>query len=334
MATLADIARSLSVSKSTVSKALSGAPDISQSMRTAILEKAVELGYSPCCRKNSPKKLALFIENIAYQSSADFGYDMILGFRQAAEPLGYEISLIPTDLALQSLSHYDAYMLEHHYMGGLFLGASPSDPWLQEMKTCKTPTVLYDNYVPGNPCVAHVGVDSNEAMNQAVGHLISLGHRKIGYLSSALSSYIYRQRYRSFLQALGDQGLPQDRSLTGAADLISDCLLQHLPRLLHSGCTAIICSHDILANALLTHCREIGIAIPQELSILGFDDIPLCCCTAPALSTIRQDRVLLGKSAFYALSSLLNQIPIGTLLLHPQLIVRDSTAPAFRHLSS
>ena len=103
---------------------------------------------------------------------------------------------------------------------------------------------------------------------------------------------------------------------------------QHLSRLLTGGCTAIICSHDMLANSVLVHCAEMGLRIPEDISILGFDDIPLCRYTTPPLSTIRQDRTGLGKSSFFALSSHLNNAHLSTYLLHAELIQRASCAEA------
>ena len=76
------------------------------------------------------------------------------------------------------------------------------------------------------------------------------------------------------------------------------------------------------------HLDELGIRVPEELSVVGFDDIPLSRYTAPPLTTVRQNRTELGKSAFYALSSLMNDVPISTLLLHAELIVRKSSAQA------
>lgn len=106
------------------------------------------------------------------------------------------------------------------------------------------------------------------------------------------------------------------------------CLQKHLPALLRQKVTAIICSHDLLAHTVMIHCQELGLRVPEDLSIVGFDDLPLCAYTVPPMTTIRQDRTQLGKSAFYALSSLLAEVPISTLLLHPRLMVRHSTGPA------
>ena len=110
--------------------------------------------------------------------------------------------------------------------------------------------------------------------------------------------------------------------------LTADCIDQHLPRLIKQGCTAIVCSHDLLAHAVMIHCAEMGIKIPEELSIIGIDDLPLCRYTNPPLTSLRQDRTELGKSAYYALSCQINQIHINSLLLHPELIMRDSVGTA------
>lgn len=326
MATLEDIARQLGVSKSTVSKALSGAKDVSQKMRQTILEKAVEMGYNRNIRSTELPKLAVFITNMEYTNPEDFGYDLVVGFRKAAEPSDYLVNIIPLTHQMQLDTHYDTYMVQHHYCGSLFLGLSLLDPWMKDFQTCKTPTILYDNHINSNPRVTHIGVDNAEGMELAVQYLKELGHKKIGYLSSELEAYVYRLRYNAFFQALKTHGLPTDESLSGVSYFINECLSQHLPRMLEDGCTAIVCSHDLLAHSAMVHCSQMGYRVPEDISILGFDDIPLCRYTHPPLTTIRQDRTNIGKSAFYALINQMNHVYVSTHLLHPQLIRRASCA--------
>lgn len=328
MATLDDIARSLGISKSTASKALSGAKDVSKAMRQAVVEKAVELGYSRSVRKTSAPRIAVFIINMEYQKPDNFGYDIVTGFRKAAEPAGYQVEIVELTREIQESTRYDEYMVYHNYSGGLFLGLSLAEPWISDFETCRTPTVLYDNHISGNPRVTDLTVDSAEGMEMAVEYLKALGHSKIGYLSSALEAYVYQQRYQAFFRAMGTCGLEAEPDVAGNSYHISICLSEHLPRLLQKGCTAILCSHDILAHSLMIHCQDRGIRIPEDLSILGFDDIPLCRYTTPPLSSIRQNRNALGKSAFFALSSQLNNVCISALMLHPELVQRGSCAAA------
>lgn len=324
MPTLDDIAQVLGVSKGTVSKALNMAEDISPAMRQTIIEKAVEMGYTRSPRGKNPPRLAIFISNMEYACASDFGYDIILGFRKAAQPSGYHVELIPLDRQMQCSMGYDAYMLQHNYMGAFFLGLSLEDPWMKDFPTCTSPTAILDSHIGNNPLVTQVGVDNVEGMQLAVSYLKSLGHTKIGYLGSALKSYVYRQRYDAFFQALHEQGIQQDMDLVGIELNVMDCLFRHLPRILERGCTAIMCSHDVLANAALVYCTELGKSVPGDVSILGFDDIPLCQYTLPPLTTVQQNRCEIGKSGFYALFNQFKGIPLASLLLHPKLVCRGS----------
>lgn len=328
MATMDDIARELGITKGTVSKALSGADDVSETTRKSVLEKAVELGYSRVFRKADSQRMCIFVENMAYEQPEDFGRDIIMGFRKMAEPLGYTVDVVALNMELQGGISYDQYMLKNDYRGGVFLGFTPLDPWMKDFETCRTPAVLYDNHISGNPAVTYIGIDNEEGMRMAVSRLKALGHQKIGYLSSALGSHVYQQRYRAFFRALHENKLEDKRSFAASSYYTSECLSRHLPHLLEQGCTAIICSHDMLASSVMIHCGELGLRIPQDVSIVGFDDIPLCRYTTPPLSSVRQNRMELGRSAFYALSSQINQIPISTLLLHAELIERESMGPA------
>ena len=259
-----------------------------------------------------------------YQEPHQFGYEIILGFRQMAEPAGYTVDIVPVTEKLQKSSSYDAFMLKNDYLGSFVLGFSLSDPWMKDFHTSHTSTVLYDNYVMANPHIAYVGIDNNEGMELAVAHLKKLGHKKIGYLSHALGSHIMQVRHKAFFAALRQNGLKTDPTCAGASYYTSQCMEKHLPRLLKMGVTAVICSHDQIANAALVQCQQMGLKVPADVSIIGFDDLPICAYTSPPLTTVRQERVQLGKSGYYALESLMNHVAIGTLLLHARLVVRLS----------
>ena len=134
-------------------------------------------------------------------------------------------------------------------------------------------------------------------------------------------------RHKAFFQAMRQNGLRADSDFAGASYYISQCLEKHLPRLIQMGMTAIICSHDLLANAAMIQCKQFGIRISDDLSIIGFDDLPICPYTYPPMTTVRQERTEIGKCGYYALDSLRNSVSIGTLLLHAKLMVRNSTGP-------
>ncbi|MCI5874243.1 MAG: LacI family DNA-binding transcriptional regulator [Clostridiales bacterium] len=327
MATINDIAAKLGVSKSTVSKALNNATDISEEMRKRILETAVELGYVNRRLQKKEKKLCILVANMDYDTPNQFGYDIVIGFKQMAEPEGWTIDTIPLTKEFQRLTPYGVFMMEHGYQAAFVMGFSLLDPWIEEFRTTRIPTVLYDNYVKDNPHVASIGCDSQEGFNLAVRHLVKLGHKKIGLISGPLDSYILKARYNAYLNALNKYGLEINENYIGLGYYVAESTKTYIPKLLKEGVTAILFSHDIRAISAITECIDRDINVPNDLSIIGFDDLPIATQADPPLTTIRQDRIALGKCGYYAMTCLLNQVPIGSILLRAPLIVRESTGP-------
>lgn len=328
MATINDIALRLGVSKSTVSKALNNATDISDEMRKKILETASEMGYINKRLHKKEQKICILIANMDYETPNQFGHDIVLGFKQMAEPEGQTIDIVPVTKEFQRVTPYGVYMMEHGYQASFVLGFSLLDPWIQEFRTTRIPTVLYDNYIKDNPAVASIGCDSQEGFELAVRHLVKLGHSKIGLISGPLDSYILKARYNAYLNALNKYGLEINENYIGLGYYVSESTKTYIPKLVEQGVTAILFSHDIRAISAITECMDRDIQIPSDLSIIGFDDLPMAAHTDPPLTTIRQDRIALGKCGYYAMTCLLNQVPIGSILLRAPLIVRSSTGPA------
>ncbi len=327
MATINDIAAKLGISKSTVSKGLNNADDVSEETRKKILETAVELVYINKRQQKKSKRLCILIENMDYDTPNQFGHDIVLGFKQMAEPDGWTVDIIPISIDFQKLTPYDIFMMQGGYQAAFILGMSLLDPWMQEFRTSAVPTVLYDNYIKSNPNIASVGCDSQEGFELAVKHLVQLGHKKIGLISGPLDSYILQARYQAYLNTLSKYNLEINDNYIGLGYYVAESTKKYIPRLLDEGVTAILFSHDVRAISAITECRDRGLRIPDDISIIGFDDLPMTTYTVPPLTTIRQDRTALGKCGFYALSCLLNKVTIGSILLRATLIVRGSTGP-------
>ncbi len=325
MVTLNDIAAKLGISKSTVSKGLNNASDVSEELRRKILETATELGY---IGRRGPKKLCILIENMGYQDPNQFGYDLIAGFQEMARPEGWAVDVVPLTEEYQRTITYQQFMAQGRWRGAFVLGFSLLDPWMEEFRTAQIPTVLYDNRIKENPCMASVGCDSTSGLGAAVRHLCSLGHRRIGLLCGPLESYVLKERYNAYINAMAECGLPVDEELIGMGYYVAESTRTYLPKLIEKGATAILCSDDSRAVAAYTECRDRRLNIPEAVSIVGFDDLPIAAYMNPPLTTIRQDRPALGKCGYYALSCLLNEVDIDSIHLRAPLIVRGSTGPA------
>ena len=329
MATIKDIADRLGVSVSTVSKGLNGASDISESLRQNVLDTAVELGYTTKqMRGKLPRKLCIFVENMQYETPEQFGYDIILGFRQLAFRENYEVTVFPVAPHFQSMEKYDTYMLKNGFVGAFILGFALQDEWMAQFKATSIPTVLLDNYIKKNPAVSYIGTDSFEGIDDAIEHLINLGHTRIGLINGSRNSMISDQRRQAYIDSMTARNLPFGEETMPYGYFVPEAAKPHVDSLLSMGMTSILCGNDLIASGVITECAARGVRIPEDLSIIGFDDIPISAKLNPPLTTIRQDRIELGKCGFFALHSLVNHVSVSRMLLRPQLIVRSSTGPA------
>lgn len=329
--TIKDIAEKLNVSVSTVSKGLNGASDISEELRQVVIDTAIELGYkTKRMRKEENKKLCIFIENMDYESSNQFGYEIILGFKQMATRDHWEVSLIPATAALQSSEKYDNYMMRNGYSGSFMIGFALQDEWMEQLSKSKTPTVLLDNYIEQNPNIGYVGTDSREGISLAVDHLVKLGHKKIAFFSGSPNSMVTSDRYEAYMHSMAAHNLTVNTDMIAFGYYVAESARHHVPDLIASGATAIICGSDLMAAGAIQECIQRGYRIPEDISVVGFDDLPVASFIEPSLTTVRQDRINLGKSAYYVLESLMNDVAISKANLRAQLIKRDSTGPCRR----
>ena len=128
MATIKDIANRLGISVSTVSKGLNGASDISEELRQMVLDTAVEMGYSTKrSRKVENRKLCVFVENMDYEAIDEFGYEIVLGFKQNAFRHKWDVTVMPVTPAFQMEEKYDTYLLKNGYCGAFLMGISLHD---------------------------------------------------------------------------------------------------------------------------------------------------------------------------------------------------------------
>lgn len=329
MVTMKDIALKLGVAVSTVSKGLNGANDISEDLRQLILDTAVEMGYTPKNIKKDPqKKLCIFIQNMYYEHPDDFGFDIILGFRQQAMRANWSVTVVPINSAFQAKENYDTYMLKNGYSGAFLMGLALHDDWMKQLKTATTPSVLLDNYVSRNPHVSYIGTDNFEGIDLCVSHLADLGHKKIAMLNGSANSMVTVQRIDAFYQSMKQNHLEVDDSMITYGYFTLECARQHVSTFIERGATAIVCAADSIAADVMNECQRLGYHVPEDISVTGFDDLPPAANLTPPLTTVRQDRISLGKTGYNTLMGLISRLPISKTVLRAKLVERSTTAPA------
>lgn len=325
MPTIKDIANKLGVAVSTVSKGLNGASDISEEMRQLVLDTAVEMGYaSKKVQMLGKRKVCVLIENMEYENIDQFGYEIIVGFKLSAARRHCDVTVIPSSLNLQTTEKFDSYMLKYGYSGAFLLGFSLHDDYINQLYKTTVPTVLLDNYIP-NKNVGYVGTDGFNGIDLAIKHLADYGHRRIALLNGSKNSMVTNERQMAFTQSMEKYALDLDPDLITNGYYVPECAKDHVSTFLERGATAIVCASDLIASGVIAELHRLGKHVPEDVSVVGFDDLPIAQHLTPTLTTIRQDRVSIGKSAFMMLEELIAGVSISKLLLKPELIIRNST---------
>ncbi len=334
---IADIARAAGVSHSTVSRALHDSPLISEGTRARIQHLAREMGYTPNAIAQSLHTRQTSSLGLVITSIADpFLNDVVKGVEEVARARGLSVLL--------STSHNDPEQelavietFRRRRVDGILVASSRlSSEYKERLAQLQVPTVLINSQAESQAGQLHwVAIDDYQGAKLAVEHLLQFKHRAIGYLSVGSRPRSARQRQEGYQSALAEAGLESHEDWvlsipSTEASPEEDVLAgqQGLPRLLAAGVTAVFCANDMIAIGALQACREHGIAVPEQLSIIGFDDIMVASYVTPALTTIRQPKAELGRIATRTLLNLLDKRPAYNHTLLPTLIVRASTGEA------
>jgi DNA-binding LacI/PurR family transcriptional regulator len=315
------VARRAGVSQSTVSLVLSGksAGRISARTEEAVRRAAEELGYRPnvaarALRTGAARTVGLVVTDVTHPF---FGL-VLRGAQRAAWRAGYAVALV--DVANDPDRERASFEA---------LRAGPVDGFL--FFTVEPPERSGEHVVAievSPPGMSFVRLDTERGTDLAVGHLLELGHRRIGHLASDIDAETFQIRRERILAMLGAAGL--EPGPHAAAPFRFDAAGRAALALLDAPepPTAVYCDDDILAGGIYLAARERGLRIPDDISVVGFDDLPFARVFEPPLTTIAIDGEELGATAFEVLAALMagEPAPPGR-ILPVELVVRGSTAP-------
>lgn len=322
--TIQDIAQKLNISKSTVSKALSNATDVNEQTRERILSCASELGYYvKVDRTPKQKNVIVFIYGIFYGNVDQFGYEIILGIQAMASEQNYGVNIVTvTDEELQTGKYYNI-MSSGNYEGSFFLGFKPHPLFIEHINKMNLPIVVLDNDFD-SPLVARIGCDNHYGICHIVRYLYEKGHRKIGFLGGEADSIVTKERENAYKMTLEELSLEYNENYIRYGHFSGKDTKKHALNLVKSGITAIVCVSDILACTAIQALSTEGYNVPDDISITGYDDLPSARYSHPPLTTMRQNRIHIGKTAFFILSQMKNGIQVMSVALRPELVERAS----------
>jgi LacI family repressor for deo operon, udp, cdd, tsx, nupC, and nupG len=329
MATIRDVAARAEVSTATVSRVLSEPDKVLKSTRRRVLKVINQLQYSPNAAAKSLRtfrtgKLLVTVPDI----SNPFFSLIIQGIEEAAQREGYAVMLGDTHHDAQREERYGEMLLRREVDGLIFLGHSMSESLRGLMKKKQlAPVVNGCEYSPklGVPS-AHV--DNEAAAYEAMTHLYGLGHRQIGVITGPLASPLSRDRLRGVQSCAKKNGAARqvmvvngdfsiESGIAGAARLFAQ----------RKAPTAVFCFNDEMAIGVLDYATRVGRSVPQSLSVMGFDDIRFARYMRPALTTISQPMLDIGRETVRLLLGVLQgtvTTPVSITLPH-KLEIRSST---------
>jgi LacI family transcriptional regulator len=324
--TIHDVAASAGVSVSTVSKAVNGRYGVASETVDRVLAVVAELGYESSLIASSMRSRTTGVIGVLVADFEPFSAEILKGVGQALRDSRY-------DLLAYSGSHGAAEGWERRSLsrlsGTLIDGAIMVTPTVINAGT-EVPVVAIDPHT-GPADLPTVECDSFGGALQATRYLIELGHSRIGFIAGRRDLRSSIARDAGYRKALTDAGLPVDPELVGSGSYRQDAVrIAALDMLGHPDRpTAIFAANDISAIEIVKVAAELGLDVPHDLSVIGFDDVPEASKAVPALSTVRQPMQTLGAEAVRLLLSLMRgESPETTHLTLPtRLVPRATTAP-------
>jgi DNA-binding LacI/PurR family transcriptional regulator len=330
--TIYDVARLAGVSTATVSRALNGTGHIAPATHATIEAAVEQLGYRPntiarSLVMRSTQTIALLLPDI----TNPFYAALVSGIQQTALAHGWTMLLCTTESDAEREEHYLGVLRAKQVDGVLVDGlVLPSDRIARFVED-GFPIVCLDRDIDSRS-IPVVQVDNRLGGRIATRHLIDLGHRRIAHVTGAGELGISDERLAGYRDALTEVGLPVDFQLVeegrftdeGGHDAARK-LLEREPDL-----TAIFAANDLSALGVLNAMAEVGKRVPEDVSVVGFDDLHLSAYTSPPLTTIRQPAIAIATLATEILIGLTRGQPNDQMrhLLEPELVVRGSTEAA------
>lgn len=327
--TVASLAK---VSIATVSRTINGSPVVSDRLTKRVWQAIEELGYFPNSHARTlvsgrSRLFGIIVENI----TNPFFPELIQSFEEVAVAHGYEILVSSSNSDPVILANCVRRMLERKVDGVAVLSFGAEEPVLDQLLHRDVPIVLAE-FRPDDPKVSTILLDYNTGIREAVNHLAGLGHNKIAFLAGPHRLHSAITRENDFRDAMGAAGLPIETKWVIECDHTLKGGVVGFGRLeaLAARPTAIICSNDMTAIGALRAAYMQGLRVPQDISVIGLDDVDFTEFTLPPLTTIRLSRADLARAAFEALRQQAEEPDNPKMqrefLVSTSLVLRDSTA--------
>lgn len=327
--TIAEIAEAAGVSVPTVSRVLNGREGVSSATRRAVERLLEERGYQR--RAPRPGQRGALIDFVITSLETQWATTLLRNAQAEAARLGADLVLTTIDNRPADTSGWAEHLTARGSDGVVLVVSELLPPARQQLERLHVPVVLVDPVGTGTQPFATVAATDWAGGRDAADHLLTLGHRRIGFVTGPIEQICHRDRLDGYQAALHRNGVPLDPALVrhgdslvgGGRRLGAELLALPDPP------TAIISGSDEQAYGVYLAARDLRLRIPLDLSVVGFDDVELCQWVSPQLTTVRQPLAAMAREA----TRMVIELSRGGVQPNPRvelatsLVVRDSTAP-------
>lgn len=328
-----EIAKAAKVSPATVSLVLNDKPGVKADTRHRVTQLLLENGYKIRRPDSSEQAVQLIFlryygaKHEQFDPCYDFFVEIMNGIEYQTSKYGFQLNVANTDASSFDSAVQDA---AKNFSGIILFGSELEQETASVLCSSKCPLIVLDAHFPACP-IHCVNIDNASGMFQAIRHLKELGHEKIGYLTNVVGTGAIPDRFHSFQSALAEYGLPYFPEYTFALPPHLKLASEQMRETLNSHPqlpTAFVAANDSLTLGVMQALQQSGYRIPDDISLIGFDDAYLTSISAPPLTTISVPKRALGRTAVRQMKHLLDcpdDPAVYKINLYTSLIERQST---------
>ncbi|GCF07553.1 LacI family DNA-binding transcriptional regulator [Dictyobacter arantiisoli] len=326
--TIVDVADEAGVSYATVSRVINNKDHVSPEKRERVLRAMAQLGYVANLQARSLAGGSSHVVGLLVNYlSSSYTIEIMRGIDEVLQTHHYDLVLYTTHTRKTKESAYVARLTRHLADGLLLILPQETTSYLDALRQRRFPHVLVD-YLSDGAYAPSVATTNFQGAYDAMNYLLELDHRRIGFITGGRETGCAQQRLEGYQAALKDHGLPYDPQLVYYGKFLQPQGYQGAQTLLNLADppTAIFASNDSMAFGVMEAARERGLHLPEDLSILGFDDIPQAAQVHPPLTTVHQPLNKMGQRAAELLLDYMADplAPIERIELPTDLIIRQS----------
>lgn len=321
--TIKDISEALSISISTVSKALNDATDIAEETKLRVREYAESVGYQLKNKKQATRRICAMYERVDSDTRNNILTHVITAFADIAIANNFEV-IIDYIVSKPGEFSLNDYLVQNNFCAAFIVGMNFKSRIYKQLRHTKVPLVLLDNRISDAPLVSTISSENTNAIASAIRYLNKRGHSKIGFIMGEKDSQVSAERLAGYIFGLAQCGIEFNNDYIYYGDFTKDSGEEAAIYFAKTDVTAVISCSDIMAMGLIDGLKACDKQVPDDISVIGFDDLNLLKFTSYDLTTMKQDFNRLGVEAFKQIADLLEGRSSQQVMLECKLIERGT----------